>query len=260
MLVICNGAAKSGSTWLYNILVNILDCSWPDQQFLTGANQKHPTIREDFFEQFLRSGAHCNKTLISKNHLGKPWHRELLLGDQDVFIVCMTRDARDVIVASYYDYQNRHDYKKSFQSFYWEIGRLQIKELADYQAVWAKPQKQIFMTTFEALKNNFSDEIFRLGHFLGRELSELQIDNIEQATSLQSLRDNYADSDQHSATKNSFFRKGEIGDWRNHFDRRIEADFEHVSQTGIGPFDRHVLRHKLQQRIQRYFKQIRFQT
>ena len=44
MLVISNGAFKCGSTWLFNILTSLQEFAWPENEFLTKGNAKHPAI------------------------------------------------------------------------------------------------------------------------------------------------------------------------------------------------------------------------
>ncbi|MDZ7829178.1 MAG: hypothetical protein U5K33_06725 [Halofilum sp. (in: g-proteobacteria)] len=58
MLVICNGAIKSGSTWLYNILVHLVELRRPPERYLTANSRKresNPCIRPDMLAEFLAS-------------------------------------------------------------------------------------------------------------------------------------------------------------------------------------------------------------
>jgi hypothetical protein len=92
MLIVCNGAIKSGSTWLYNILTRLVECEHPPAQYLTGRSSKSPCLRPDMFESFLRSEDYHVRNFISKNHLAEEKFRQLFQADVDVFIFDIERD------------------------------------------------------------------------------------------------------------------------------------------------------------------------
>ena len=137
MLLVCNGAQKSGSTWLYNILTWLIECRAPDARYLTG-NGKNPCIRPDMFGLFLQSVDISSDHYISKNHLAQPELRDLLVSNEDVYVFDIERDPKDVAVSSYYDAKNRHGYTGSFEKYYWTQGRELVAELAAYHSLWAR--------------------------------------------------------------------------------------------------------------------------
>ena len=253
MLVVCNGAAKSGSTWLYNIVQEMGEYDWPDQAYLSNANGKHPTIQEKLLTDFLNTSNYVDHNIISKNHYGQYHHRELLLSNANVRVLCMSRDPRDVVVSSYYDSCRRDGFSGSFSDYYWQIGRYFVEKLTLYHTVWNVPHPQIFITTFEALKSDFETEASNLAAFLNTDMDLGTIKEIEVKTSLDSLRESYKDSPQYNDDKNPFFRKGEIGDWKNHFDQAITKDFNITERKGISRLDQKHLRQKLSKKIKAYF-------
>jgi hypothetical protein len=253
MLVISNGAFKSGSTWLFNILTTLRDFAWPDSAFLTNSNAAHPTIAESKLEAYLATEDFRSKSIISKNHLEKPKHRILLLSKNAIRVVCMTRDSRDVIVSSYFDECRRGHFEGSFEKYYWEEGRVILPKIACYSKTWAEPHRHIESTSFEALKADFHGEVSRLAGFLGLSLDANRIDDIEQETSLDALREKYRDASSHRTEKADFFRKGESGDWRNHFDDNMLADHDRICENGLPRLDRHLMLRRLKQGIYRRF-------
>lgn len=251
MLVISNGAFKCGSTWLYNILTSLQKFDWPETEFLTKGNAKHPAIAEPLLNTYLTEGAFEDRHVISKNHLEKPEHRALLLANENVRVICMTRDSRDVIVSAYYHDLRKHHFEGSFAEYYWEEGRTILPKLTLYQSTWAAPHPQMTGTSFEALKTNFSGEVSRIAGLLGLSPDAAEIERIREETSLGSLREKYQDAPSHRTEEADFFRKGEMGDWANHFDDKMIADHDRVWRKGISSLDRHHLMTRVKQKIRR---------
>jgi len=59
---------------------------------------------------------------------------------------------------------------------------------------------------------------------------------IRQTTSMDNLRKRYQGTTP-LYEGDRFFRKGQIGDWRNHFDERLLQDLESVEHRGIPAYD-----------------------
>lgn len=249
VLIVCNGAAKSGSTWLYNIIQNISEFDWPDSQYLSKSNTKHPTIKETRLTDYLKNGEFRERDVISKNHYGKQVHRELLLSSSNTRILDVSRDTRDVIVSSYYDECRRNGFSGSFGDYYWQTGRLLVDRLSRYHEVWAVPHTQILVSSYESLKTQFDIEVTRIAAFLGVVLDEKDLARIDAATNIESLRQRYSDDEQYNTTENPFFRKGEVGDWKNHFDARMISDYQKVEQSGIGKFDLIHLKNRVRNKL-----------
>lgn len=232
MLIVCNGAAKSGSTWLYNVVHQMVRSPWPDRRYLT-SSKKHPVIRPDALEGYLRAEDFQSNDVVTKAHYGNRQLRDLLLARPDVRVLDMTRDLHDVIVSSYYDSCRRHGFAGSFSAYYWLEGRSLAAYLIRYHRLWGDGHPQVFVTSFESLKNDFANEVRRIADFMGHTLDDAAIDTLRQATSIDTLRRKYDDDE-----KQPFFRKGVIGDWKNHFDPRMLRDLSRIEASGdIGKFD-----------------------
>ena len=74
-----------------------------------------------------------------------------------------------------------------------------------------------------------------------------------EESSLGSLREKHQDAPSHRAAEADFFRKGEIGDWRNYFDDKILADHDRICCDGISPLGRRLVTSRLKQKIRRAF-------
>ena len=253
MLVICNGAAKSGSTWLYNIVNHLMEFQWPAQSYISQSNTKHPTIKEKYLQGFIDNEDLVGRDYVSKNHYGRPFHRTILLSSPNTRVIDMARDTRDVIVSSYYDSCRRSGFKGSFDDYYWQEGRLLVDYMKRYHDVWHEPHQQICLTSFEQLKQNFAEEVMKIAKFLDVEIDEQGIEQIYQSTNINSLRKSYQDDAQYNTEKNPFFRKGEVGDWQNHFSEKMIKDYKKINQYGLGRYDFIYVKNRLKEKLKSMF-------
>ncbi len=174
MLAICNGAIKSGSTWLYNILRNLRPFQAPNDDYLTLKSPRHPCIRPDRLEEFLKKENYRDKDYLSKNHLDKPEHRKLLVSVESVYVFDIERDARDVVVSYYYHERLRSAYMGSFIDFYWSVGREAVSGLSRYHALWRDAGPRSYVSSYERLHREFDAEIGRIAAVLGMSLTAEQ--------------------------------------------------------------------------------------
>jgi hypothetical protein len=250
MLVVCNGAIKSGSTWLYNILAHLLPYSPPPGEYLTHKNPKHPCIRPERFADFLSREDYVRQNYLTKNHLDGAQHRQLLLSRPDVFVFDIERDPRDVIVSHYFHESFRNGYEGSFHDFYWSIGRVDVAKLIRYHALWRDAGPRVYISSYETLHADFSAEARRIAAVLGIELTDAAVEELREKTSLGTLRKEYQSEPRFEGKK--FFRKGTTGDWKNHMDDAMLADMRRIEERGIGPLDLPYLRYRLSLFLQRF--------
>ncbi len=246
MLVICNGAVKSGSTWLYNILYELMDFDRPPNDYLSDASRqrtRNPCIRPDALAEFLQTVDIVNNDYLSKNHIGRAEHRNLLMANEHVFVFDIERDVRDMVVSSYYDDCNRNGYPGSFQDHYWEHGRYIADDVTRYHDRWRGAGERFLMISYEGLHQDFASQVAPIARMLSVELSTEAMAVLQEKTSMGSLRKRYQNEELYKDDK--FFRKGVVGDWENHFDAAIASDIESIVRKGIGAFDRRLLGKKL---------------
>ena len=150
MLVICNGAIKSGSTWLYNILLCLVDLKHPPKEYLTEnskKNKSNPCIIPDRLPEFIANEDIVNIDYLSKNHIGSPVYRDVLVNQKNIFVFDIDRDIKDVIVSSYYDHCNRNNYKGAFGEYYWSLGRKEALYILNYQNVWRDNYSNVYIAS-----------------------------------------------------------------------------------------------------------------
>ncbi len=234
MLVISNGAFKSGSTWLYNILRCMTGFPPPPEEFLN-PNWVNPSIDPEKLTKFLKEVDFSHKNYLCKNHFGGKYQRDLLLASPNVFILDIKRDIRDVVVSAYYHHR-RKGYDESFKNYYWKKGKKVANFVSSYQRNWDVQSTKILIASYEKLHSDFNSETKKIGDFLGIQVSDQLSEQIKTETTLDSLRNRYGESDQSDDSK--FFRKGVIGDWQNHFDAKMDQDLEKVQKFSLSHSDK----------------------
>lgn len=249
MLIICNGAIKSGSTWLYNILVHLVECEHPPARYLTGRSVKSPCIKPDCLAEFLAEEDIAGRNYISKNHLASPAHRDLLAAEASAYVFDIERDPRDVVVSNYYHDCFRNGYEGDFDSYYWSRGRYVAAELAAYHELWRTGSPRFYVSSYEALHRDFPAEARRIAAVFNIDLSDAAVDQLKADTSITKLRKAYKDDQRYQGSK--FFRKGEIGDWKNHFEADTLADVIRLQERGLSLLDRRNLLRKIGRRLGR---------
>ncbi|MCS4174840.1 sulfotransferase domain-containing protein [Salinibacter ruber] len=228
MLVVSNGAFKSGSTWLFNIARSITQFPPPPESYLN-PEWENPSIHPNELKALLAEEPLEEVDYLVKNHFGSRDERDLLLKNEHVRVLNITRDLRDVVVSAYYHYRREEGYDVPFKQYYWKRGRYVAKKVREYHSVWDVPSSRVYLSSFKELKKNFAEECERIGALLGYELSVTQIQNVKDETSIQSLRKAYDNDD--------FFRNGKRGDWQNHLTARMEKDVSRIAdRAGIESF------------------------
>jgi len=210
MLIVANGAFKSGSTWLYVLAREILPQFKPPSRYLNPI-WPEPTVIPGRLADYLRYGEHRRQDVLIKSHYGLLPLRWLLLNDPQVRVLNIRRDLRDVVVSAYYHFQALEKITDSFAEFYWSRGRRVACNVLNYHLIWKTDSPRYLRLQYETLLDNFSAEVTRLGSWLGVDLSEGDLDRIQAATQIDILRTS-------SGLSPDRFRHGIAGEWTSHFD------------------------------------------
>jgi hypothetical protein len=226
MLVVSNGAFKSGSTWLFMILRSMTGFSPPPTEYWD------PNWDDDIvysidpkkIASFLENVDFSSSSYLSKNHLGLRKHRRLLLARDQVFVLDIDRDIRDVVVSAYYHDRKLQGYNQSFETYYWGRGRYVARKVLKHHATWQPSSPRVYVSSFESLKADTHSEIARIGQFLGFDLSAPEIDRIAEETAFGRLRAATSEWNE----KSGRFRKGIVGDWQNHFEQPMLDDIDRI--------------------------------
>jgi hypothetical protein len=245
MIVVANGAFKSGSTWLFHIARELTGYGPPPAQYAALNWTSHPvySVEPPLLAPFLDDVGSGSANVLTKNHLGAKAQRDLLLRHPQVRVLNITRDIRDVVVSAFYHRWEPVGVRDNerfadFRSYYWQKGRLLAKHVLSYQIVWDVRSQHYLCVDYATLLAGFAGEVQRIGAFLGVPPEPEEILRIQQATTPAALARRYgADSRDFNR-----FRKGGVGDWRNHFDEEIAADLEEIVKDTQRPLYRLALR------------------
>jgi hypothetical protein len=131
MLVLCNGAYKSGSTWLFNIVAQLTAFEFPPPSY-RNRKWRNPSIDPARLVDFLRSVDFRTRNFVSKQHIGEQRPRDLVLATEDVLVLDIDRDLRDVIVSAYYHHRRDGRFVGSIADFYRTEGRLIAHQVSRY--------------------------------------------------------------------------------------------------------------------------------
>lgn len=219
MLVICNGAMKSGSTWLYNIALAFYDHADLPAHYQR-EDWAHPSMTEDKLASYLANG-HAHQTHVIKAHYCdlRSLSREELLARATVLNI--SRDIRDAVTSQYFFYRKTKSVTIDIDTYYRTAGQAFVDALLRFHRYW----DGVTCLSYERLILDFDGELARLADTIGRNAPP----TVKIDTTLAALTDRYTLST--GKDMSWFFRKGTIGDWRNVLTPSIVADIEHRANS-----------------------------
>lgn len=229
MLIICNGAFKSGSTWLFMLLkcgINPLDIP---ESFRITEKWNGETIQETDLPRFLATVDIIRHDYVIKTHWDKASTLKTALAHPDVYVFNIVRDFRDVIVSAYYHYHREFKRTESFEEFYWKERRDLLAYLQSFHRLWRKRPGKVHVASYEGLLRDFAAEIRKVFAFIGRPIEDKHIDILARHITMDSLRAMWKESDKPAEER--FFRQGKSGDWKRHFTPEMEADFHTMNRS-----------------------------
>lgn len=231
MLVICNGAFKSGSNWLYRIVKLIIPGKPIPSEFHAEKEWHGISIASDKLSEFLEKVDYKNENYVCKSHYDDVNIRNLLLSFDGVYILNIKRDIRDVIVSAYYHHNREDGVERTFEEYYWKKGRSLIGYINRYHNIWHNIDRKIYVSSYQRLHEDFDNEVHRIFSFLNHNIKPDDLGLLRKQTNLESLRRLWKEDSKPSEER--FFRKGIIGDWKTHFTPSIEKDFNKMYQSTI---------------------------
>jgi len=255
-LILANGAFKSGSTWLREIVKNLAAFDPIPVQY---ADRKYAHwINSGKLKEFAADPA-IEGEFLSKSHLYLPSTVRLVLSLEPILVINIKRDIRDVTVSAYYHYKRaRKKDHLSFKDYYWSVGRFKAMEVREYNHAWDVDHPRVLLTSYEGLKENFFDEVEKIAGFLGFACNDDIIRRVQEATSIGSLQKQRGE--ENVPEDKRFFRKGIVGDWKSHFGEEEAADLEKIADNGFRGIDslKYWVAFPLRRRITSFLKKAKF--
>ena len=123
MLVLSNGNYKSGSTWVTSILYNLIeinDLDYP-KEF---SQPKYKCINRFKIIDFINSSYYNKQEYwLSKTHIFQHNIIREIVNINEIKIINIDRDLKDVIVSHYFHLINSKKISLSFNAYYFLIGK-----------------------------------------------------------------------------------------------------------------------------------------
>ncbi|KAM4770934.1 sulfotransferase 6B1-like [Rhinophrynus dorsalis] len=153
------------------------------------------------------------------------------------------RNPKDAAVSSFNFYNNNpilpnySSWDVFFQDFI--SGNVGYGSYFDHAVAWNKhiDDEGVFIMTFEKMKEDLNAAVKEISEFFGFSLTEDQVTQIASKGTFESMKQNSKQT--HGEIGKSIFRKGEVGDWKNHFSeaqsQEVDAKFEEtLAGTKLG--------------------------
>uniref|UniRef100_A0A673BKI5 Sulfotransferase n=1 Tax=Sphaeramia orbicularis TaxID=375764 RepID=A0A673BKI5_9TELE len=153
------------------------------------------------------------------------------------------RNPKDTLV-SYYHFCNNNPVlpsMKSWESFFTDFlsGDVPWGSYFDHALAWEKKMDDpsVMVVTYEELKQNLSQGVRQISKFFGFSLTEAQVQEVANGSTFSAMKESSTHS--HGNMGNVIFRKGEVGDWKNHFtpqqNKEMDEAFnKHLKGTRLG--------------------------
>ncbi|KAL3882635.1 hypothetical protein ACJMK2_028959 [Sinanodonta woodiana] len=148
-------------------------------------------------------------------------------------IIYVCRNPKDIVV-SYYYFTRMMKPITRFQGSFDDFFKLFMQDKVPYSPWWKhvlefwqkKDEENVLFLKYEDLKKDLEGSIRRIAEFLDKPLSDLDVKKIAYHCQFENMKKN--DSTNFSwgtklgildLTESQFMRKGEVGDWRSHFNQ-----------------------------------------
>lgn len=252
---------KSGTTWTQEMVWNIVNNLDFDTARSVSIDIRVPfvemsgIITKAIFERLgspkssMKFAASLPSPRILKTHLSVKMLPEEVL-KKNAKLIYVSRNPRDVCVSFYHHWKLFHGWQGSFDTFFdGFVGDVCghyapfFNHVLGYLELQGRPN--ILFITFEEMKKDLPSVIRKTADFLGKSLSDEQIDNLNDHLMFENMRKNKALNREEKISAligkgetGEFFRKGETGDWRRYMspsqvDRIRDWEERHLKGTGL---------------------------
>ena len=213
---------RSGTTWTEQMVHLLVNKGEQGEQRLTDAVPWLETLphRPNSMIEFLEA---MPQRRLFTSHLPYPLMPHI--DNTSAKIVYVARNPKDVAISTYFHNQSKGGYEGSwdeyFQLFlYSDVG---FGPYFDHVLPWwqaSQKDKNILFLLYENIKHDHAGNVAKLASFLDIQTDSQLIETVVRLSSFQSMTSNETtnfDWIPQKADKPKHFRKGDIGDWRNHF-------------------------------------------
>lgn len=213
---------RSGTTWTEQMVHLLVNKGEQGEQRITDAVPWLETLphRPNGMIKFLET---MPQRRLFTSHLPYPLMPHI--DNTTAKIIYVARNPKDVAISTYFHNQSKGGYEGSwdehFQLFlYSDVG---FGPYFDHVLPWwqaSQNDKNILFMKYEDMKHDHAGNVAKLASFLDIHADSRLIETVVRLSSFQSMTSNETTNFgwiPQRADKPKHFRKGDIGDWRNHF-------------------------------------------
>ncbi|KAM6922877.1 amine sulfotransferase-like [Lycodopsis pacificus] len=225
---------KSGTAWMKQILVQIMDAAHPESAEDATNRTRVPWLEERTADNPSRGrpdprifGSHLPPEMLPQGVKAK-----------QIKVVYVWRNPKDILVSLYHFAQSwvLLETPQSFEEFFQQFldGDVYMgswfDHIQDYHK--ARDQLNIYFVQYENMLKDLRGEVVKLCAFLGRDLTDEAIEHVVEMSTFKSMKTNpkanYKDLVETNRYKTETMRKGIAGDWKNVFTVAQNEHFDNV--------------------------------
>jgi hypothetical protein len=165
-------------------------------------------------------------------------------------VIVILRNPKDTLVSYFHFYNTRQGFEPipTFSKFFemFKEKNLVFGDWFDHANGWFgnRTLENFHVICYEDMKADHAGSVRRLADFLGKDLTEDQVQRIVDHTSLKSMKGRKSakmGSEDAKAvvdeSKSAFVRKGVVGDWKNHFSQEESHYINDLLKEACLPYD-----------------------
>ncbi|XP_042358594.1 amine sulfotransferase-like [Plectropomus leopardus] len=233
---------KSGTAWMQQILVQIMEAAHPDWAEDVSNRALVPWLEERSLDNPCRErpdprifGSHLPPDMLPQG-----------VKDKQIKVVYVRRNPKDVLVSLYHFAQSwvMLETPRSFEDFFQQFldGNVYMGSWFEHVREYHEAQDQlnIHFVQYEDMLKDLRGEVVKLCAFLGKDLTDEAIDRVVEASTFKNMKNNpkanYKDLLETNRYKKETMRKGIAGDWKNVFTVAQNEDFDKVFKEKMSDF------------------------
>ena len=224
---------RSGTTWTEQMVHLLLNNGEQGEQRITDAVPWLETLphRPNGMIEFLKT---LPKRRRFTSHLPHPLMPPLK--NKTAKIVYVARNPKDVAISTYFHNQSKGGYEGTWEEHFQEFlnGDVGFGSYFDHILPWwevSQKDERILFMKYEDMKHDHAGNVAKLASFLDIQADSQLINTIVTLSSFKSMTANETtnfDWIPQRADVPKHFRKGDIGDWRNHFSAEQSQQMDDV--------------------------------
>ncbi|XP_073337552.1 amine sulfotransferase-like [Pagrus major] len=227
---------KSGTVWMQQILVQIMEAALPGWGGDATNRIKIPWLEERLIDDPFRERP---EPRIFGSHLPPDM---LPVGVKEkrvkVSVVYVWRNPKDILVSMYHFAHSwvLLETPESFEDFYQQFldGDVYMGSWFDHVREYCAAQDEldVHFVQYEEMSKDLRGEVVKLCAFLGKDLTDEAIDRVVEMSTFKNMKTNpkanYKDLVEINRYKKETMRKGKAGDWKNVFTVAQNEHFDSV--------------------------------